>query len=423
MTEPVPLSWAQQAWLTGPPRLDEHDAWLHEIGQPVRVPADFTADKAATLLQHLVQSYPPLRARLCRQPDGTIVQHIAASDDPSLAEDIRRWAVLTSEHQIPPSVPNIALVLPGETTATIWLAHAFIDGGGVNALVSSVHQMIRSGVPPHSQDQLYRRIAFERSASGAAMSAEAVRYLTRTASAAVDADLVDVQRPVVKGEVPACMGTSQGMFGLMVRFGSGSRLLRASVLLCVAMLAYCGIRDRTGAWLAVNVANRGSAEEREFVGMTIQNGWLLHTFQPEAGFADLVRAVAARLVKCVHHGRYDPDTATRELDRASLPHLPNFYFNYVEPPDIQWHAHPATSTEPDMATRRFKWERHQAAGAGCPFEFNAFAATRSVGLILKYDDRVFTRTDITRFVDILRSITTTVSRNPNAPVAALLTIP
>jgi hypothetical protein len=416
----VPLSWAQQAWLTGPPRLDEHDAWLHEIGVPVWVPADFTSDQAVTLLQRLVQSYPPLRARLCRGPDGTIAQHILAPDDPSLADDIRRWAVQTREHQALP-VPNIALVLPGsgpgEATATIRLAHAFIDGGGVNSLVSSVHQSIRSGVPPRAQDQLYRRIAFERGASGAAMSAEAVRYLTQTASAAIGTDLVDVQRPVAKGEVPACMGSSQGMFELMVRFGAGSRLLRASVLLCLAMLAYCGIRDRTGAWMAVNVANRMSADEREFVGMTIQNGWLMHTFPPAAGFADLVRAMAARLVKCVRHGRYDPAAATRELDRACLPHLPNFYFNYVEPPDIQWRAAPATGPEP---TRRFTWERQQAAGAGCPLEFNAFAATQSVGLILKYDDKVFTRRDITDFIDLLRSITTKVAHNPNAPVTTLL---
>jgi hypothetical protein len=212
------------------------------------------------------------------------------------------------------------------------------------------------------------------------------------------------------------------MFELMAGFGSGSRLLRASVLLCLAMLAYCGIRDRTGAWLAVNVANRRSADDREFVGMTIQNGWLVHSFVPEGGFADLVRAVAARLVQCVRHGRYDPGAATSELDRACLPHLPNVYFNYVEPPDIQWHAGPAsvTGAELDAGTRRFRWERQQAAGAGCPFEFNAFAAARSVGLILKYDDRVFTRTDITGFVDILRSITATVSRNPDAPVSALL---
>jgi hypothetical protein len=174
--------------------------------------------------------------------------------------------------------------------------------------------------------------------------------------------------------------------------------------------------------MAVNVANRASADEREFVGMTIQNGWLMHTFAPETGFADLVRAMAARLVKCVRHGRYDPMAAIRELDRGCLPHVPNFYFNYVEPPDIQWRAAPATGMALDADTRRFKWERQQAAGAGCPFEFNAFAAAQSVGLILKYDDKVLTRTDITGFVDLLRSITATVSHNPNAPVTTLLAL-
>jgi hypothetical protein len=407
----LPLSWAQRAWLAGPPRLDEHDAWLHEIVTPVRVPVGLTPDQAATLLHHLVRSYPSLRSRLWRQPDGTIAQHVVDPDDPSLAE---------------PGVPNIALVLPPpgrpDATATIRLAHAFVDGGGLNALLSSLHHMIRSGVPPRPQDLLYRRIDFERGAAGAALSAAAVRHLRQTASTAVGLDLVDTQRPVVKGEVPACMGTSHALFQLLARFGSGSRLLRASVLLSVAMLAYCGMRDRNGAWVAVNVANRMSADDRAFVGLTIQNGWLVHGLTSDVRFVDLVRAVAARSVECARHGRFDPDAAAAELADSGLPRLPNFYFNYVEPPTARWRCgpEPITATELDTRNRRFRWELHQAAGGGCPLEFNAFAAAQSIGLILKYDDTVFSRADITRFVDVLRTVTVAVARNPDVPVTDLL---
>jgi hypothetical protein len=433
----LPLSWAQRAWLAGPPRLDEHDAWLHEIVMPMRVPIGFAPEQAVTMLDQLVRSYPALRSRLWRRPDGTIAQHVVDPNDPALPDRIRRLAVVVRDpdggeptdrpwRRDEPGVPNIALVLPtrepSDTTATIRLAHAFVDGGGLNALLSSFHHLIRSGVPPRPQDLLYRRIDFERSAAGAAMSAAAVRYLTQTASTAVQLDLVDTQRPVVKGEVPACMGTSHALFQLLARFGSGSRLLRASVLLCVAMLAYCGMRDRNGAWVAVNVANRMSADDKAFVGMTIQNGWLVHGFTPDVRFGDLVRAMAARTVECARHGRYDPDAATRKLDGAGLPRLPNFYFNYVEPPDARWRCgpEPITGTELDPRSRRFKWELQQAAGGGCPFEFNAFTASQSIGLILKYDDKIFTRADITRFIDLLRFVTVTVAGDPDVSVTGLL---
>jgi hypothetical protein len=421
----IPLSWAQQAWLAGPPRLDEHDAWLHEIATPVRVPIDFTPEQAVTILHQLVRSYPSLRSQLRRRPDGTIAQHVVDPNDPSLPDSIRRLAVRDPNGEEPtwiePAVPNIALALPAhDTTATIRLPHAFVDGGGLNALLSSFNHMIRCGTPPPPQDLLYRRIAFEQSAAGIAMSAAAVRYLKQTASTAVQLALVDTQRPVVKGEVPACMGTSQALFQLLARFGSGSRLLRASVLLCVAMLAYCGMRDRNGAWVAVNLANRMSADDKAFVGMTIQNGWLVHGFTPEVRFTDLVRTVAAQQLECARHGRYNPDAATRELE--GLPQLPNFYFNYVEPPDTRWRCEPEpiTAAELDPRSRRFKWELQQAAGGGCPFEFNAFTAPQSIGLIMKYDDKMFTRADITRFVDFLRSITVTVAADPGVPVTDLL---
>lgn len=420
----LPLTWAQQAWLAGPPLLDEHDAWLHEIVMPVRVPIGLTPEQAGTVLHQLIQSYPALRSRLWRRPDGTIAQHVDDPHDPTLPDRIRRLAIAVgTPNPVRAERPNIALVLPsGDDTATIRLPHAFIDGGGVNSLLAAFHELIRFGTPPRPQDLLYRRIAFERSASGAAVSAAAVRYLRETAATAVDLGLVDTQRPVVKGEVPACMGTSHALFQLMARFGSGSRLLRASVLLCVAMLAYCGIRDRNGAWVAVNVANRLSTEDHEFVGMTIQNGWLVHDFTPEVRFTDLVHTVAARSVQCVRHGRYDPEAATHELDASSVPRLPNFYFNYVEPPDIRWQCgpEPITGVGLDARSRRFRWEPHQAAGAGCPFEFNAFAAEQSIGLILKYDDKVFTRADIIHFVDHLRSTIVTVAGDPHVRVTNLL---
>jgi hypothetical protein len=423
----IPLTWAQQAWLAGPPRLDEHDAWLHEIAMPVRLPLDCTPDQAVTMLHQLIQSYPSLRSRLWRRPDGTLAQHVVDPNDPSLLDSIRRLAVTVGEPPNPlrqrTEPPNIALTLPsGGATATIRLPHAFIDGGGVNALLASLNELIRSGTPPHPQDLLYRRIAFERSASGAAMSAAAVRYLKRTAATAVDLDLVDTQRPVVKGEVPACMGTSHALYQLLARFGSGSRLLRASVLLSVAMLAYCAIRDRNGAWVAINVANRMSTEDQKFVGMAIQNGWLVHSFKPEVRFVDLVSTIATRSVQCVQHGRYDPNAATHELNSANLSQLPNFYFNYVEPQNTQWRCEPEpiTGAGLDPRSRRFRWEPHQAAGAGCPLEFNAYAAPQSIGLILKYDDKVFTGTDIIHFIDYLRSAIVTVARDPQAPITNLL---
>jgi hypothetical protein len=62
----------------------------------------------------------------------------------------------------------------------------------------------------------------------------------------------------------------------------------------------------------------------------------------------------------------------------------------------------------------------QAAGGGCPFEFNAFTAPQSIGLILKYDDKMFTRADITRFIDFLRFVTVTVARDPDVAVTDLL---
>lgn len=431
----LPLSWAQRAWLAGPPLLDEHDAWLHQIVTSVRVPVDFAAEQAVAMLHRLVRSYPSLRSRLWRRSDGTIAQHVIDPDDPSLSDSIRRLAVVVRDPDggepapaVGPGVPNIALVLPaGEprdatATMTLRLPHAFIDGGGLNALLSSFDHMVRSGESPQPQDLLYRRIAFERSADGAAMSAAAVRHLRRTASTAVRLGLVDAQRPVVKGEVPACMGASHALFQLLARFGSGSRLLRASVLLSVAMLAYCGMRERNGAWVAVNVANRMSADDKAFVGMTIQNGWMVHGFTPDVRFTDLVRIVAARSVECAQYGRYDPDAAACELADAGLPRLPNFYFNYVEPPDSRWRCEPEpiTGAELDPRSRRFKWERQQAAGGGCPFEFNAFTAPQSIGMILKYDDKVFGRADVTRFIDFLRSVTVTVARDPDVPVTDLL---
>jgi len=53
----------------GPPRLDEHDAWLHEIVMPVRVPR-LRVRTGRDNAHQLVRSYPALRSRLWRRPDG-----------------------------------------------------------------------------------------------------------------------------------------------------------------------------------------------------------------------------------------------------------------------------------------------------------------------------------------------------------------
>jgi hypothetical protein len=439
----IPLTWAQQAWLAGPPRLDEHDAWRHDMDLPVPVPPGLTADLAATVTGRLVESYPPLRARLCRAPDGTIRQQVSPPDDPALADTVRRLAVCTFDRaggdpadqlcrQVElmadrPAGPNMALMLPARPrpggTATLRLAHAFVDRWAADALVASFAGLTRSTVDngrPSTQDLLYRRIAFERGAAGAELSARAVRHLMRTAAAAVRFGLVDTQRPVAKGDVPACHSTSTGLFQLLAKVGSGSPLSRAAVLLGLALVAYCGVRDRSGAWLAVNVANRRSADDQAFVGMTIQNGWLLHRCAPGVRFADLVRELAGRLVDCVRHGRYDPDRATAELDRHDLPRLPNFYFNYAEGTDARRRGGRSPLDGGELDLGAFRWNTLPAAGAGSPLEFNAYAASDAVGLTLKYDDTVFTRAAIGRLIGFLRAATTAVLTDPDVPVMALL---
>lgn len=440
-TDTTPLSWAQQAWLAGPPRLDEHDGWRHDMDLPVPVPPDLTPDLAASVLLRLVRSYPPLRARLCPTPEGRIGQQVGRPDDPALADTVRRLAVFTFDRgggepadqlrrQVEsltdaPAGPNAVLMLPARArpggTATLRLAHAFVDGWSANALVASFVNLARSGAPPPiPQDLLYRRIAFERGPAGDALSARAVRHLVRVASAACRLDLADAQRHVGKGDVPAGLSTSDSLFQLLARVGSGSRLSRAAVLLSLALVAYCGMRGRSGAWLAVNVANRTSSDDRAFIGMAIQNSWLLHRLTPGVRFAGLVREVAGRLSECVRHGRYDPDRAEDELDRQGLPRLPNCYFNYAEAHDVRWRCDPSPIEGAELDPAGFRWRTLPAGGAGSPLEFNAFAASGAVGLALKYDDTVFSTADITRLIGLLRSVTTAVVADPNVRVTELL---
>jgi len=350
-----------------------------------------------------------------------------------LPDSIRRLAVAVrgeptnqSWRRIEPGMPNIALVLPApeprDTTATVTirLAHAFIDGGGLIALLSSFNDLIRSGC--HHP----RRICCtgESPSSGVRRGRDVRRrsaILRQTASTAVRLDLVDTQRPVVKGEVPACMGTSYALFQLLARFGSGSRLLRASVLLCVAMLAYCGMRGRKGAWVAVNVANRMSADDKAFVGLTIQTvGWCTVSRRGSDRRPGQNRGRPVGGVR--PHGRYDPDAATRELERRRFCRDCRTSISTTSSRRIPVAARTGADHRSGARSPQPQVQAGNAAGGRRRLPVRIQCLYRTT--VHRPDPEVrrqdVHRADITRFIDFLRYVTVTVAGDPDVPVTDLL---
>jgi len=250
------------------------------------------------------------------------------------------------------------------------------------------------------------------------MSAAAVRYLRRPRRRG-RLDLVDTQRPVVKGEVPACMGTSYALFQLLARsdplpVAAGVR--SACVWRCWRTAA-CAPEGSLGGG---QCGQQDVADDKAFVGLTIRR-LAGARFTPGVRFVDLVRNRGRPVGGVAGHGRYDPDAATRELTAHGLPRLPNFYFNLRQPRIPGGGAgrsrSPERSSIPAAAGSSGKCSRRPRR---LPVRIQCFTAPQSIGLILKYDDRMFTRADITASSTSLRTWTVTVAGDPDVPVTDLL---
>ncbi len=434
----LPLTWAQQAWVTGPPILDRTDAWRHEVSVPVRLTSQRTHDRITAALARLVTKHPALRAQLCGTPGTGLRQRVLPADSVELAEQIREYAVFSAavDGGYPPDqlsahvaalaaadvAPNVTVMMPAPGSrrqAMLSVAHSFVDAGGAAVLAAALRDELRAPGEGQPQDGLYRTLEFENSRAAAVLSASGVRHRISMARLATEYGYTDLPSADVKRDVPAVRFSSRTIFQLLARAGQGSRLSRSAMMLSLTLIAYNAVLRRRGVLVATPVANR-PARGNDFVGLAMTTGWLADGARHDEPVADLTRRIAARMAQCARHGRFDPQHAHSELTRLDLPTRPELYYNYWEQPDTAWIIAREHTGRTDLPRRVPGPTMLPSGGSGCPFEVNVYVVDQLATIQLKYDDVVFTRPMVEQFVGSMTHAMAQVHREPVVSVADLL---
>jgi hypothetical protein len=431
-----PLTWAQEAWLAGPPRMDETDAWRHNVDVSVDVRGVIGSDHLRNTVRRLVQTYPTLRSRLRTGPVGSLVQVVDPPDSQSVAEAVARWGVREFRAEDPagpkeqlrqhvtelakdPYAPNLAVMLvPSPNARTRLLlaaAHAFVDAGGAHAIAADLKTALVTWERPE-QTTIFRTLDFERSESGAETSDRAVRYLADAAETAQNKGFGESESQRRKEDINGCRISSRWMRQLLARTAPNSRLLRAAVMCSLGLVSYCAMRGREGACVATNVANRTTPEDADFVGLAFRTGWFTEELDPGMSFQSLIRRAASHLMSCSQHGRFDRTQAIETLARRGVHWRPSFYVNYFEAPGMGWGAGPWPTLESEW--NRPEWEKKPAGPWA--FEFNGYINGDSMSIIVKFDETEFSMGEANRFVSILRAVSLMVADNHAVRVGELL---
>ncbi|HEX4722126.1 MAG TPA: hypothetical protein VH333_06395 [Pseudonocardiaceae bacterium] len=413
----VPLSWAQRAWVLGPPTLTESDGWRHDLGATIVIPRHVGVSEIKAALAVLIRTYPALRARLVSSPDGggvldqEIVSAAPAGVCVAPAElDPVRTAAVARRAAIGSANIGAAVQYAGAgTTVTLAMAHAFVDGWAVGLLRTAFEQALcpASAV---AQDTLFTLLEFERSAAGVELSRRNVRRLVSVATKADRLGLLPSASAGASHEHGDLLaGIHDSTWLLDVLRAPPSGLARAATLLSLVYLGYCRWRGTKGAVFVTPVANRVSQEQQEFVGLMMMRNWVLLDWRPDEPFSALADRVTTQLLRCALHGRFDPVAALDELDRAGITASPRLYFNYAEPAGFV--VPPRSAPRPETT----HWRRLPSGGV--PFEFNAYVGDDGVMVITKFDEALFSAAEAERFGHCLREVAALVCRSPDLPVS------
>jgi hypothetical protein len=413
----VPLSWAQRAWMLGPPILTEQDSWRHDLGAVMAVPRHVGITEVETALAELIHTFPALRARLlpgCQEilPDAPAMACVAPPDlgpveTAALARSVTAGANITA------AIQHSA----AGTTITLAMAHAFVDGWAVGLLRAAFEQVLRKASAPTEQSTLYRMLEFEQSTAGTELSRRNVRRLVATATRANRLGLLPADnegRSHEHGDLLAGIHDSTWLLDVLGVLAPPSGLARAAAVMSLVYLGYCRWTGARGAVVVTPVANRVSQEQQAFVGLMMMRHWVLLDWQPDEPFRALADRVTTQLLRCALHGRFDPATARAELADAGITTSPALYFNYSEPPGFQLPPRPAA-----LPPETTHWRRLPSGGV--PFEFNAYLGRDDVMAITKFDESLFPPMDARRFGPCLRQVSALVSAEPDLPVGQVVT--
>ncbi|MGJ5833723.1 hypothetical protein [Streptomyces ossamyceticus] len=410
-TEVLPLTWAQEAWMAGPPRLGVDDVWRHDVSVPLELPANTTPDDIEAAMGRVIARFPTLRARFTRTATG------------GLAQDI----VPRREVAQRPFAPNVVVRLPrpGRSRAAVTVAvpHAFVDIAGAAALVGAIREeVLCPGERPEQQD-LRRIVAFERSERAARQSARGIAHLVTTARMA-DSLGLEASSPyaeLLKGHGLRCDG--RWLSQVLWSRWPGSRVTRAAVMLSLNLIALRRTFDSPKSWLAIRTANRSSDEDLSFVGLTTRYGWLVEGADPSLDFRNMVRRSASALMESSLLTRFDPRRADEELTTADLTRYPAFYFNYWEDPGARRPGPPGSGAASPGELDAASGERLVMPLGVWHFEVNYYAADDLSTLIVKYDGDRFTEGHAQQLVSFLREAAVLLHKNPRVTVAELLDLP
>jgi hypothetical protein len=423
----VPLSWAQRAWLLGPPALTERDGWRHDLTAALTVPQHVDAVEVDAVLSGLIGMFPTLRARLRPDADGIMWQDIAAAA-PARACPVSPslnviQAAAGARAAVGEDGPNIAAAVqypaPDTTRITLALAHAYVDGWGTNVVRRMFELALCGADLTTEQSTLFSLLEFQDSAAGAELSRRNIARLVTVAGKAERLGLLPEKADGHSQEhvdLLACVRSVPNggwLFDVLAALAPSSGMARAAAVLSLVFLGYCRWSGERGALFATPIANRISREQQEFAGLMMMRNWVLLDWRPDETFRELVRRVTTQLLRCALHGAFEPTAALTELERAGLSSTPRLYFNYSEPADF---APPdRAESRPDESSEM--WCR--LPSGGIPFEFNAYVMYDSVTVIAKYDDTVFADEQTRCFEPGLGRIAALVASAPDTRIGAV----
>lgn len=442
--EVLPLTWAQQAWMSGPPPLDTDDVWRHAVAIPVSLPPAVGKRDVEEAVARLIRRFPTLRARLVRIGSEQFRQEIpsAPGADSADAADLSAVAPLvvampSRDDHLPEErigeirqhrdIPNMAVLLPPPHTpgerATITVPHAFVDAGGAAALAAAFNEEI-AAPGRHPEDQtLHHIVEFERSELGRRISRSAIDHLLSTARVADELNLTGSSVPQGRQSGFGIKGSGRWLAATLMSMWPGSRTSRAAALLALNLIAYRRLFGDERFWVSLRAANRSTPAELSFVGLTTRFGWLVDGAEPGMDFRGVVRRVSASLMESVAHSRYEHRAATKALADAGLTRCPTFYFNYWEAPGIR----PAGSAGDEVLSAADSWEldpnlfeHHRMPFGIYEFEFNCYIENGIATLVVKYDGDRFSREDAELLVSFLKAAIPVIKKDPRVRVADLL---
>lgn len=417
----VPLSWAQRAWVLGPPTLTESDGWRHDLGATIGVSRYVGVDEVEAAIGVLIRTFPTLRARLVSGPDGVVRQEIisssvaGASVVPAELDPVQTAAAARRAASASANIGAAVQYTGAGTTVTLAVAHAFVDGWAVGLLRMAFEQALCVPSAPAQQDTLFTLLDFERSTAGGELSRRNIRRLVTVAT---KADQLGLLPSAVSGsshdhgDLLAGIHDSTWLLDVLGALAPPSGLARAATVLSLVYLGYCRWRGTRGAVFVTPVANRVSQEQQEFVGLMMMRNWVLLDWRPDESFRALADRVTTQLLRCALHGRFDPVAALDELECAGITSSPCLYFNYAEPAGF---VVPAPAGPRPEATY---WRRLPSGGV--PFEFNTYVGVDDVMVITKFDEALFSQAIAEGFGPCLRQIAATVCREPDLPVSRVL---